>query len=100
MILFLSRDWPASWYNAVGASSISRWIKKLLEEAGVDTTVYSAHSTKGASASKAAASGVAIENILRAGGWASESVFQKHYRRQVDEVNMSSAVLSRSRTSV
>lgn len=71
-------------FKAIGASTVSRWVKVLLTEASIDTTVYSAHSTRGASASKAAASGVSVENILRSGGWASESVFSRHYRRWLE----------------
>jgi hypothetical protein len=49
----------------IGASSVARWIKLVLADAGVDTSVYSAHSTRGASASKAKSSGLPIETILR-----------------------------------
>ncbi len=80
-LLFLATRSP---FRSVGASTIGRWIKTLLAEAGVDTSVYSAHSTRGASASRAASAGVSVENILRSGGWASESVFVRHYRREVD----------------
>jgi hypothetical protein len=53
--------------NAVFASTVSRWIKMVLSDAGVDTVVYSAHSTRGASASKATNLGVSSEAILLAG---------------------------------
>lgn len=80
-LLFLATRSP---FRSVGASTIGRWIKTLLAEAGVDTSVYSAHSTRGASAFRAASAGVSVENIHRSGGWASESVFVRHYRREVD----------------
>lgn len=89
--LFVSTRSP---FKTIGASTVSRWVKVLLTEAGIDTTVYSAHSTRGASASKAAASGVSVENILRSGGWASESVFARHYRRGLEtETDVADSIL-------
>ncbi len=67
--------------NSVGGSTLARWIKAVLSDAGVDTAVYSAHSTRGASASKAARLGVPTEAILLAGCWNSESTFTRFYRR-------------------
>jgi hypothetical protein len=67
--------------NAVGASIVARWIKMVLSDAGVDTAVYSSHSTRGASSSKTANLGVPIEAILLAGCWNSESTFTRFYRR-------------------
>jgi hypothetical protein len=61
-----------------GASTNGRWTKLLLSEEGVDTTTYSAHSTRGASASKAVSAGLLIDSILKTGSWASESVFFRH----------------------
>ena len=40
--LFLAYHKP---YTAVSKSSISRWIKEVLFLAGIDTSVYGAHST-------------------------------------------------------
>ncbi|KAK4037959.1 hypothetical protein OUZ56_029982 [Daphnia magna] len=47
--------------------------------------MFSEHSTRGAAASKAFASGIPVERILKAGNWATESVFSKHYQRPVVE---------------
>jgi hypothetical protein len=47
----------------------------------VDTSVFSAHFTRGAAASKAASAGVSIQTILKQGHWANESTFVKFYRR-------------------
>lgn len=77
--LFIGSTRP---HNPVSSSTISRWIKDQLREAGVDTSVYSAHSTRSAAASKAAASGISISSILSKGSWASESTFAKFYHRE------------------
>lgn len=61
----------------MGSSSIGQWIKERLDEAGVDVSTLSAHSTRGASASYAAAAGVAVESILRNVDWANASTFAR-----------------------
>ena len=45
----------------------------------MDTSKFQAHSTRAAAASKAALSGLAVEDILKAADWSSEGVFQKFY---------------------
>jgi integrase len=75
----------------VQSSTISAWIKKELKAAGVDTERFSGHSTRGAAASKAAASGVSVESILSAGHWSAESTFTRFYRRDA-AINPSTSV--------
>jgi len=70
-------------HRSIGASSVSRWLKLTLEKAGIDTEVYTAHSTRGAAASRAANAGLSVESILKAGSWSSESTFTRFYRRQL-----------------
>ena len=48
--LFLALIKP---YKAVTSSTIARWLKSLLEAAGIDTAVFTAHSVRGASSSVA-----------------------------------------------
>lgn len=77
---------------SVSGSTVARWIKSILSEAGVDTTIYSAHSTRGASASNAANRGVPTDAILSAGCWKSESTFTRFYRRSTVGVSVASAL--------
>ncbi|KZS10284.1 Uncharacterized protein APZ42_025294 [Daphnia magna] len=60
----------------VSPSTVAHWIKRLLKDAGVNTAVFSAHSTRGADSSKASDCGVPIKDILSAGSWSSESTFE------------------------
>ena len=46
---------------------------------GIDSSIFGAHSTHGASASAAARGVVKLEEILKAANWSSVSVFQKFY---------------------
>uniref|UniRef100_A0A1X7VRX6 Tyr recombinase domain-containing protein n=1 Tax=Amphimedon queenslandica TaxID=400682 RepID=A0A1X7VRX6_AMPQE len=70
--LFISFIEP---HKAVTSSSIARWLRTNLEEAGIDSSIFGAHSTRGASASTAARGGVTLKEILKAANWNSESVF-------------------------
>ncbi|CAG9116295.1 unnamed protein product [Plutella xylostella] len=71
-------------HKAATAQSISRWIKQVLSESGVDVSVYSGHSTRHASTSAASSSGLSVEAIRKAAGWTKNSeTFAKFYRRQV-----------------
>ena len=69
-------------HDPVSSSSIARWLKQGLEDAGVDTSIFKGHSTRGASSSKAASSGVTVSDILQAADWSTEGTFQRFYHRQ------------------
>ena len=92
--LFLS--WIGK-HDPVTSSTIARWLRTCLQEAGVNTEVFKPHSIRGAASSKAAWSGVTVSDILQAADWSSESTFQKFYHRIPEDGNKSSfgkAVLS------
>ncbi|KZS18325.1 Uncharacterized protein APZ42_015524 [Daphnia magna] len=82
-------------FREVSSNTISSWIKCFIGSAGVDTSVFSAHSTRGAAVSKAATSGLSIDAILRAGCWAAESTFSRFYRRE-SVSSVAAAVLNNS----
>ncbi|XP_065902413.1 uncharacterized protein [Dysidea avara] len=93
--LFISFIKP---YKAVTSSSVARWLKAVLTAAGIDTAIFSAHSTRGASSSAAAKVGITTNDILKAADWSSESVFQKFYYKPSDNPSYGRAVLSNSAT--
>lgn len=79
--LFLSVKKP---YNKIGSQTISNWLKDTLQESGVDTSIFSAHSTRHASTSKANKLGVNIEVIKKTAGWTdSSSVFARFYNKNI-----------------
>ena len=80
-------------HKAVVSSSIARWLRDILNAAGVDTTIFTAHSTHGASASSASKSGITTNDILKAANWSSESVFQRFYHKEVERAAYGRAVL-------
>lgn len=66
-------------HNA-SSQSLSRWIKSVLKDSGVDVSVYTSHSTRHASTSAARRAGVSVDVIKRAAGWTGSSLcFAKFY---------------------
>ena len=55
----------------------------VLTETGIDTSVFSAHSTGAASTSAAHIKGISIDKILATAGWSTESTFCRFYRKPI-----------------
>jgi len=91
--LFLSLELP---HNNVNKETISRWLKMLLAEAKIDTTIYKAHSFRHASTSKAFGRGIATDVIFSAAGWSSKSAtFARYYNKKIEVKNVySNAILN------
>ena len=64
----------------MGSQTISRWIRCVLTSAGIDAK-YTSYSVRAATTSKAAGSGVPLEDILAAADWSSASIFEKFYHK-------------------
>lgn len=79
--LFVSTKKP---HKLVGSQTLSRWVKTTLGLCGIDTTVFSAHSTRHASTSHAHSVGVSVDAIRNTAGWSGNSlVFGKFYKRPI-----------------
>lgn len=76
--LFVSYKKP---YHRVSSQTIARWIKEVLEAAGIDTEIYKAHSTRAASTSAANKGNFPVSKILAQAGWANERTFRKYYNK-------------------
>lgn len=75
-------------HNKVGSQTLARWVKKVLQNSGIDISIFGAHSTRSASTSAAHRSGVNLEVVRKAGGWSDTSnVFIKYYCREVIQAN-------------
>jgi len=70
-------------YGAASKDTITRWLKKLLCEAGIEN--FGAHSFRSASASAMLKSGCPLDDILASAGWAKASTFERFYNRQVQK---------------
>ena len=62
--LFITASKP---YRPASKDTLARWIKSVLHDSGIDMTIFTPHSTKLASTSKAATK-VPIETVPKAGG--------------------------------
>lgn len=72
--LFISYKKP---HGKVSSQSLSRWIKNVLYNSGVDTKIFKGHSTRHASTSAAKQAGVCLDEIKRTACWTvNSSVFQ------------------------
>ena len=78
------------------SSTIARWLKTCLSDAGIDTSIFKAHSVRGASSSKAAATGITTADILQAADWSSEGTFQKFYHHPIQEKLMDKSAFGRA----
>ncbi|KAH9636696.1 hypothetical protein HF086_003244 [Spodoptera exigua] len=68
--------------------TISRWLKQTMHESGIDTSEFTAHSTRHASSSRAHRQGLTVDSILQAVGWSSRSsTFANHYNRPLQDKN-------------
>ena len=83
----------------VAKSTISRWLKDVLTLSGIDTSIFSGGSTRGASASAAARRGASVKQILNAGDWTNLGTYQRFYNRTVDDTPVGRLILEEANVS-
>ena len=84
-------------HKAVSSATIARWLREVLKLAGIDVSIFSGHSVRGASVSAAAGAGITTNDILKAADWSSDSVFRRFYYRPVHDPSFGQSVLSSGR---
>ena len=65
----------------VTSSTIARWLKEVLSLSGIDTSVFSAHSYRGASTSKVFSLGLLLSDIMKTANWTCTKIFFRFYHR-------------------
>ena len=70
-------------HGPLAPSSVARWLKWGLRDAGIDTSKYQAHSTRAAATSKAALEGLNMSQILQQANWSRAATFKKYYHKSV-----------------
>ena len=89
--LFISYVRP---HKTVSGDTVSRWTKETLRLCGIDTKVFTAHSTKSASVSKANEKDFPVHEIMAKACWKSAETFRKYYNKPVIQGNrLASAIL-------
>ena len=81
-------------HKPVTSQRIAHWIKMFLKDAGIDTSIFSAHSVRGASATAAMEKGVTLSNILHTADWSSDTTFRRFYYRPVKDATYAHRALS------
>ncbi len=77
-------------FAPVSAQPVSRWVVTCLSAAGIDTSVFKAHSTRAASTSKVVAASLPIGQVLEAGNWSDKSnTFAHFYHRSPADATVS-----------
>ena len=71
--LFLITQKP---YSAASKSTIATWIKLGLRLAGINLTLFTPHSTRGASTS-AVANRIQMDTIIKTAGWSNRLLVQE-----------------------
>jgi hypothetical protein len=72
-------------HKKVCKDSLARCIKEVLSKSGIDTSMFSSHSTRSASTSCLKSSGVPVDLILSSVGWSNARTFAKFYDKPIDE---------------
>lgn len=80
--LFITSNKP---HGAATKQTLSNWVKRTIEAAGVDVTMFTAHSTRHASTSAALRKGLSVDVITKTAGWSLSSTFAKFYNRPVSD---------------
>jgi len=71
-------------HKPITTQTMSRWVKNVLNNSGINSSIFCAHSTRHASTSAAARHGVSMDQIFAAAGWSSSSsTFARFYNRPV-----------------
>ena len=79
-------------HGPVSAATVGRWLTDVMGAAGIDTSMYRAHSVRGAASSAAARAGMSTADILQCADWAAVSTFRRFYLRDVPDNNASERV--------
>ena len=60
------------------------WVNTVLSDAGIDTSVFKAHSVRGAVTSATYNKGVPVGHILKLANWSNDSKFRRFCWRSVE----------------
>jgi len=66
-------------YGPASKDTVARWLKTVLEEAGINN--FAPHSFRSAASSEMIRRGVPIDEVLKTAGWSNASTFHKFYNR-------------------
>ena len=80
--MFISTTKP---HKKVSRDTISRWFKVAMTKAGLDMSLFTAHSVRSASTSAAGRANVPLQTILKTAGWSRQTTFSKYYEKPLQK---------------
>ena len=89
--LFLSILSP---HKPITSSTLSRWIKCILKDSGIDTSTFKGHSTRSAATSPARNKSVSVMDIMKVADWSNSNTFTKFYYKPIQSSEFGHRVLS------
>ena len=72
-------------FGSISRDTLARWTITVMKEAGIDTSKYKGHSTRGAATSAACRLGVPLNMILKRASWRSADSFARFYNKRLEE---------------
>ncbi|XP_056392974.1 uncharacterized protein LOC130285518 [Hyla sarda] len=72
----------------VSSATLARWVRSAMSMAGIDVSLFGAHSSRGAMATKVVTSGGSLADLLLAADWSSETTFRQFYFRPEEHVSV------------
>ncbi|KAG1137376.1 hypothetical protein G6F38_011359 [Rhizopus arrhizus] len=92
--LFLAYIEKPNLVSSIRPSTLSNWVKLLMERSGVDTNHFKAHSIRAASSTKAVSKGHSIEAVKDHAGWSQDSrTFETFYHKPPNQESSSTAII-------
>ena len=70
-------------YNLVFVDTVSRRLKEFLRLSGIDTSLFTWHSTRAVSASKAKQLVLSLPEILKRDQWTNKATFENFYTKPI-----------------
>jgi len=74
-------------HGHVASTTVSRWIKIVMKNSGIDVEKFSSHSTRSAASSKVKQCGVPITEIMKVAGWSTDQTFSHFYDKPLETSN-------------
>ena len=79
--------------NPITAPTLSRWLRMVLKNAGIDTDIFQAHSVRGASKTAAVNRNIPLDDVMKMADLSRVSTFQKFCYKPIFKANYVHSVL-------
>ena len=80
-------------HNPITTPTLSRWLRMVLKNAGINTDIFKAHSVRSPSTTAAVKSNVPLDDVIKMADWSRVSTFQKFDNKIILKANYAHSVL-------